>query len=137
MSESNARQPAMTAIVPVDQRHYYDDWRMSPGLECNGFVFFTGFTGVAPDGELSSDPEQQFRQAFSQVASVLEEGGMDFAHVVEMTTYHVGLRDHLDLFKAIRAEYVREPYPAWTAIEVAGFASEGTIVEIRVIARRP
>ena len=116
---------------------YYDDWRMSPGLACNGFVFLTGFTGVAPDGALSSDPEQQIRQAFSQVASVLREGGMDLGHVVEMTSYHVGLRGQLELFKSIRAEHIKEPYPAWTAIEVAGFASEGTIVEIRVIARQP
>ena len=124
-----------TPIIPKEMQSYYDDWRMSPGLKCDGFVFFTGFTGVAPDGALSSDPEQQIRQAFLQVARVLEEGGMDFGHVVEMTSYHVGLKDHLDLFKAIRAEYVKEPYPAWTAIEVAGFASEGTIIEIRVIAR--
>ncbi len=123
-------------IIPQDMGSYYDDWRMSPGLACHGFVFFTGLTGVAPNGDLSSDPEQQIRQAFSQVVSVLEAGGLDFGHVVEMTTYHIGLRDHLDLFKSIRAEYVRKPYPAWTAIEVAGFVSEGTIVEIRVIARR-
>ena len=53
-----------------------------------------------------------------------------------MTSYHVGLRDHLEIFKQIRARYVVEPYPAWTAIEVAGFVSEGAIVELRCIARR-
>lgn len=125
-----------TPIIPKAMQGYYDDWRMSPGLACNGFVFMTGFTGVAPDGTLSRNPEAQIRQAFAQVASVLEEAGLDFGHVVEMTTYHVGLRDHLDLFKSIRAEYVKEPYPAWTAIEVAGFASEGTVIEIKVIARQ-
>jgi len=62
---------------------------------------------------------------------------MDFGHIVEMTTYHVGLRDHLEVFKSIRDEFVKEPFPAWTAIEVAGFVREGTIVEIRVIARQP
>jgi enamine deaminase RidA (YjgF/YER057c/UK114 family) len=51
-----------------------------------------------------------------------------------MTTYHLGLRDHLDLLRSIRAEFVREPYPAWTAIEVAGFVSEGSIIEIRIVA---
>ena len=114
----------------------YDDWRMSPGLACNGFVLLTGFNGMAPKGDLSADPEKQFRQAFLQIERVLAEGGLDLGHIVEMTTYHVGLRDHLDLFKSVRAEFVEEPYPAWTAIEVAGFASEGVIVEIRVIARQ-
>ena len=128
----------MTArpIIPEEMRSYYTDWRMSPGLECDGFVFLTGFTGVTPDGELSADPEQQIREAFRQVARVLETGGLDFGHIVEMTTYHVGLRQHLELFKRIRGEFVQEPYPAWTAIEVAGFVTDGVIVEIRVIARR-
>lgn len=125
-----------TPIVPSQMKSYYEDWRMSPGLESKGFVFLTGMTGVAPDGTLSSDTADQIRQAFSQIALVLEEGGLRFSDVVEMTSYHVGLRDHLDLFKAIRAEFVEEPYPAWTAIEVAGFATEGVVIEIRVIAGR-
>lgn len=75
------------------------------------------------------------RNAFDKVGSVLEKAGLDFGAVVEMTTYHVGLKDHFDLFKSVRADYVEEPYPAWTAIEVAGFVSDGAIVEIRVIAR--
>lgn len=128
----------MTAktIIPPSLRGLYDDWRMSPGIECNGFVFLTGVTGANSDGSLSSDPEVQIRHAFEKISMVLKEAGMDFDCLVEMTTYHVGLRDHLDLFKAIRAEYVREPYPAWTAIEVAGFVREGAIVEIRAIARQ-
>lgn len=125
-----------TAIVPAGMRPLYDDWRMSPGVETGGFLFLTGFNGISLSGEASSDPEAQIREAFSQVGAVLEEAGLDFGHVVEMTSYHVGLRDHLELFRSIRAEHVREPYPAWTAIEVAGFASEGVIVELRVIARR-
>lgn len=109
---------------------------MSPGLECNGFVFLTGFNGMAPDGTLSQDPCAQIRQAFDQVEMVLREAGLTFRDVVEMTSYHVGLHDHLEQFKAIRAEHVGEPYPAWTAIEVAGFASKGVFVEIRVVAAR-
>ncbi|NGO54854.1 Rid family hydrolase [Allomesorhizobium camelthorni] len=109
---------------------------MSPGLECDGFVFLTGFNGMSLDGELSLDPSEQIQEAFAQVNMVLCEGGMCFEDVVEMTSYHVGLRDHLEQFKAIRAQYVHEPYPAWTAVEVAGFASEGVIIELRVVARR-
>ncbi len=31
-------------------------------------------------------------------------------------------------------DYVREPFPAWTAIEVAGLRRGGATMEIRVIA---
>jgi len=123
------------AIVPEALRTYYDDWKMSPGLVSGDHVFFTGFTGTGPDGVCSPDPESQFRAAFAQVRMVLDEAGLGFGDVVEMTTYHVGLRDHLDVFRAVRGEFVQEPYPAWTAIEVSGFASADTIIEIRIIAR--
>ena len=122
--------------VPAALQSYYDDWHMSPGLEADGFVFFTGFTGAGPDGSLSPIPEEQMRHAFAKVGMVLAEAGLAFADIVEMTTYHVGLRDHADTFRHIRSDYVVEPYPAWTAIEVAGFIREGAVIEIRVIARR-
>ena len=123
------------AIVPKELASYYDDWKMSPGLVSGNHVFFTGFTGTGADGACSPDPETQFRTAFRQLDLVLREAGLDFGAVVEMTTYHVGLREHLDLFRSVRAEFVREPYPAWTALEVAGFASEATIIEIRATAQ--
>ncbi len=122
-------------VVPPAMRAYYDDWHMSPGLSCNGFLFLTGMTGKRPDGVLSADPATQIREAFQQVNAVLEEAGLSFGHVVELTSYHKGLRDHLEVFQEIHADYVQEPYPAWTAIEVAGFVTEGVIVELRVIAR--
>lgn len=125
-----------TPIIPSELQSYVDDWRMSPGLEHNGFIFMTGFTGAGADGALSDDPEEQIRAAFEKVGLVLRHAGLGFEHIVEMTSYHVGLRAHLETFKRVRAEHVVEPYPAWTAIEVAGFVRESAIVELRVIARR-
>jgi len=126
-----------SAIVPNELQSYYDEWKMSPGLACGDFVFLTGFTGRdADDGHLPSDTEAQIRNAFRKVELVLEKADLGFEAIVEMTTYHVGLRDHLELFKDIRSQFVKPPYPAWTAIEVAGFVQEGAVIEIRVIASR-
>lgn len=124
-------------IIPGELENYRDDWRMSPGIEHEGTVYLTGMTATDADGTLPADDASQIREAFRKVGLVLEEAGLDFSEILEMTTYHVGLRDHLDLFRAIRAEFISEPYPAWTAIEVAGFVTEGVIVELRVIAAAP
>ncbi|MDX8460008.1 Rid family hydrolase [Mesorhizobium humile] len=124
------------AIIPSGMEPLYRDWRMSPGLECSGFVFLTGFNGIRLDGTLSADPSEQIWDAFIQVQMVLQEGGLTFGDVVEVTSYHVGLRHHLEQFKSIWAQFVREPYPAWTAIEVAGFASDSVVIELRVVAHR-
>jgi enamine deaminase RidA (YjgF/YER057c/UK114 family) len=110
--------------------------RLSPGLVAGGFVFLTGMTGSAADGTMPDDPETQIRSAFDKIGGVLALDGLDHRAIVEMTSYHVGLQDHFDLFNTIRAEYVREPFPAWTAVEVAGLRRKGAIVEIRVIAMR-
>ena len=53
-----------------------------------------------------------------------------------MTTYHVELRKHLNAFIKIKVEFVRTPCPAWTAIGVTELITEGTLLEIRVIAKR-
>ncbi|OJJ11507.1 hypothetical protein BKI51_07125 [Alphaproteobacteria bacterium AO1-B] len=114
----------------------YQSWKMAPGSEVDGFVFLTGFNGAGLDGTTSPDAATQINTAFDQVFSVLSEGAMNARNVVEVTSYHIGLKDHLEAFKAIWAERMCEPYPAWTAIEVAGFASEGVVVELRVVAHR-
>lgn len=114
----------------------YHSWKMAPGSEADGFVFLTGFNGAGLDGTTSPDAATQINTAFDQVFSVLNEGAMDARHVVEVTSYHIGLKDHLETFKAIWSERMCEPYPAWTAIEVSGFASEGVVVELRVVAHK-
>ncbi|MEM9630080.1 MAG: RidA family protein [Pseudomonadota bacterium] len=124
------------AIVPEELQSQHSDWRMSPGLACGDFLFLTGMTGIDSDGNLSSDPETQIRTAFRKVGLVLAKDGLSYSAIVDMTTYHVGLRDHLELFKSIRSEYVEEPFPSWTAIEVNGFVREGAIIEIKAIASR-
>ncbi|MGI9373718.1 MAG: Rid family hydrolase [Hyphomicrobiales bacterium] len=118
-------------------KNLYDEWQMSPAIICNGFAFLTGFNGASLQGIVSHDPETQMLEAFQQVEMVLKAGSMGFEHVVEMTSYHVGLRDHLALLRSVRSRFVVEPYPAWTAIDVAGFATERVIIELRAIAKLP
>jgi len=122
------------AIIPPEFRATADQLKMSPAIVSGDHVFLTGVTGSDAHGQMPGDVETQIRTAFDKIESVLRAGGLTFHSVVEMTTYHVGLRDHFDLFNAIRVEYMSEPYPAWTAVEVAGLRREGAIVEIRIIA---
>jgi enamine deaminase RidA (YjgF/YER057c/UK114 family) len=122
------------ALFPEGSQAAADEIKVSPGLVSGNHVFLTGVTGSAPDGSMPETDRAQFHSAFEKIGKVLAEAGLGFDAIVEMTTYHVGLRDHFDLFSAVRADYVQKPYPAWTAVEVAGLRREGAVVEIRVIA---
>lgn len=122
------------SIVPAELRGGYDIMKMSPGLVSGNHVFLTGMTGADLDGHMPENPDDQIRNAFEKIGYVLRDAGLTYRSIVEMTTYHVGLRAHFDLFQSIRVEYIQEPYPAWTAVEVAALRREGAIVEVRAIA---
>lgn len=132
--QQEAGPPTRRAIVPPAFGAAAEQLKMSPAILSGQHVFFTGLTGSGPDGLMPDDPETQFRNAFDKIGVVLHEAGLTFQAVVEMTSYHVGLRGHFDLFNSIRLGYFGDPWPAWTAVEVAGLRREGALVEIRVIA---
>lgn len=123
-------------IVTPEFAHFPNDWHLSPGIDDGDYVFFSGITGTRPDLTVSIDPETQFRETFQFLKNNLIQAGLDFNDIVEMTTYHVGLREHLDKFVKVKDEFISPPFPAWTAIGVHELITEGTLIEIRVIAKR-
>ena len=122
------------ALYPSGSKASADSIKVSPAIVSGNHVFVTGVTGSAADGAMPDDLDTQFGQAFDKIGQVLAEAGLTHAAIVDMTTYHVGLRDHFERFNAIRAEYVSAPYPTWTAVEVAGLRRVGAVVEIKVVA---
>lgn len=122
-------------IYPDGTPSYYHEWGFSPAVECRGFIFVSGCTGTMQDGTISVSLTSQTREAFARIKIVLNEAGVEFSDIVDMTTYHVGLQKHLKEFIAVKNEYLSYPYPAWTAIGVSELASEGAMVEIKVVAK--
>ena len=123
-----------TAILPPSLALQAGQIKVSPGILSGDHVFLTGVTGSRSDGSMPVGIEDQTKTAFDKIGAVLAEAALSHNAIVEMTSYHVGLRDHFDAFNEIRCEYMSEPIPAWTAIEVAALRRPGALVEIRVIA---
>lgn len=126
------------AIVPERYEKFYSEWHYSPAHRLHDTIYVSGHLGRAADGDLPSDPSEQIRNAFRNVGMTLEVAGSNWADVVDMTTYHVGLQGNLSLIRDIRDEFVEEPYPAWTGIGITELAVPGAIIEIRAtaVARR-
>jgi enamine deaminase RidA (YjgF/YER057c/UK114 family) len=125
-----------TVIVTPEFAHYPSEWHFSPGLDTGDFVFFSGITGTRSDLSIAAEPEMQFREAFRILQANLVQARLAMSDVVEITSYHVNLRQHLNAFMKVKDEYVAEPYPAWTAVGVAELITDGALVEIRAIAKR-
>ncbi|ALL79539.1 hypothetical protein AD006_30450 (plasmid) [Pseudonocardia sp. EC080610-09] len=127
----------MQHIIPPELAEFEPRWHFTPVVRSRGLLLLSGFTGVGPDGAAHEDPATQFEGAFDQVRECLAAAGAGLGDVVEMTTYHVGLREHLDAFVAVKDRHVVRPFPAWSAIGVDQLITDGALVEIRVVAEDP
>ena len=123
-------------VIPDSMRVMYDRFHFAPAVRAGDLLLCSGQLGLGPDGRAIADPEQQFTAAFEAVKTLLGKAGLRFADVVEITTFHVGLIQHLGTFMRVKDRYLPEPYPAWTAIGVVELAVPGGLVEIRATARR-
>lgn len=109
----------------------------SPAVRAGDFIYVAGQIGLNPDGTMPENDEGQIVNAFDRMKIVLEEAGASLDDIVELVSYHVGLKDHLTRFVEIKSRYIREPYPTWTILEIAGLARAGLMIEIKAVAYAP
>ena len=59
---------------------------------------------------------------------------LEFSDVVMLRSYFVHLARDLPIYRKVRMDYLREPYPASTAVGVTELAIAGLEVEIEAVA---
>ncbi|HJP36019.1 MAG TPA: RidA family protein [Gammaproteobacteria bacterium] len=124
-------------IIPDSMKAFYDGFHFAPAVVDGDHVRCSGVIGMnLADHSCPDDPAEQFDLAFRNLKEVLDAAGVTFADVVEMTTFHVGLQSHFETFLGVKDRYINEPYPAWTAIGISELVIPGSLVEIRVTARK-
>lgn len=121
-------------ILPDTDRRAYETFHFAPAVRANGLILCSGQIGLGADGRVPEEPEEEFRNAWQSVGRILKEAGLGYENIVECTTYHVGLQQHLQTFMKVRDEFISEPWPAWTAIGITELAVPGARVEVRVVA---
>ena len=118
-------------IIPASQQAMYDNFHFAPGVKTGNVLLMSGQVGSDASGKCPEDFTEQFRLAFQHIEAILTEAGGDLSNIVELTSYHIGMREHLREFIAVKDEMISEPYPAWTAIGCTELAMPGAVVEIR------
>jgi 2-iminobutanoate/2-iminopropanoate deaminase len=98
-------------------------------------LFVAGCVSVDGDGNVVApgDITAQTHQVMKNFQAVVEAAGMVMSDVVKITNYLVDVRDY-PAMAAVRQQYLREPFPASTMVEVTGFLYQGLLVEIEGIA---
>jgi enamine deaminase RidA (YjgF/YER057c/UK114 family) len=109
----------------------------SPAVRAGDFIYVAGQIGLNADGSMPENDDGQIVNAFDRLKIVLEEAGASLDDIVELVSYHVGLQGHLTRFVEIKGRYIREPFPTWTILEIAGLARPGLVIEIKAVAYAP
>ena len=97
-------------------------------------LYISGQVGVSPSGDTPDTFAGQFKQALTNVESVLASAKMTKHNIVKVT-YYLTRRQDLDELVAIRSEVWHGVRPAVTVVLVAGLANEDWFVEVDVIAQ--
>lgn len=137
LSASASSALAQEVFIPEGQENFTEQFRAAPAIRAGDFVHISGVVGyIRQDQERTPETyEAAIRDTFDRVETVLNAAGSSWDDVVEMTSFHVDMREHQEIFRAVREEYIdSEPYPAWTGIGVDALWSDALFVEIRVIA---
>ncbi len=121
-------------VIPAGTEAATERFHFSAATRVGELVLCSGQIGTGDDGAVPDDPAEDFRNAWRKVGTVLAAVGLGYADIAEMTTFHVGLQEHLGAFFAVRDEFLSAPWPAWTAIGVSELAVPGARVEIKVTA---
>ena len=137
LSACKPENPQITAkpVIPKGLE-FATDIGFSPALIYGDTVYLSGALGVQNTDD-AAGMEMAIQSVFSELDMVLKDSGTDWAHVVEMTSYHTDLPAQQEIFRKIKDTYIKPPYPAWTAVEVQGLWLEKGIVEVKLIAKFP
>jgi enamine deaminase RidA (YjgF/YER057c/UK114 family) len=122
------------ATLTSEWAAFYEATKVPAAIRDGDTLHVTGHTGETADDEYPDEPETQIRQTFTNIAVTLAEAGATWSDVVSVTTYHVGLGSQATIMLKVAEEFLRAPFPAWTAVGVTELWSPEAIFELSCIA---
>ena len=122
----------------------YDQYHYSPARRVGDTLYISGVVAGRRDGEGKDTAafKDQVRRTFLRLQATLEAAGATFDDVVMLNTFHVWQSPNFEgdraaqfaAFSAVKDEFMKAPYPAWTAVGTTALVPDNGIVEIQAIA---
>lgn len=120
-------------INPPGTESLYENWHYSQAVRVGETVWVSGQVGIDSAGKIPAGIEAQARLAFENLKRVLTAAGAALGDVVELTTFHVDMKE-MEGFAKVKLEYLPSNHPAWTAIGTTELAMPDLRVEMRAVA---
>lgn len=101
-----------------------------PGVR---LLFASGQLGVTAADVIPASVEDQAIACFENIRAILEQGGMNFQHVMRFSAY-VTDRAYFPIYGAVRSRYVEGEAFASTLLVVSGFTLPEFKIEVEATA---
>jgi enamine deaminase RidA (YjgF/YER057c/UK114 family) len=119
-------------VNPAGTERVYQAWQYSQAVRVGDTVWVAGQVG-SEKGQVQEGIEAQTRAAFRRLERVLQEAGASLDDVVELITYHTDMKDFPKV-REVKSEFIKQGFPAWTAVGVTALADPRMLIEIRATA---
>jgi enamine deaminase RidA (YjgF/YER057c/UK114 family) len=140
--------PHGSVILPNERaKQSYDEFRYAAIRRVDNMLYISGVVIGRRENEARDAAafKLQVDRGFQRLQELLKSAGATFNDVVMINSFHVwqgpdfeGTKaEHFDLFEQVAGNYLKPPYPAWTAVGTTGLLGSGGIVEVQLIARVP
>lgn len=129
-----AEQMNREIIIPDEMREIVSRAGYAPAVKVGETIYVVGQVGRTLDLEVIEDPREQFRAMWENLRIVLNAAGCTFDDVVEMTSYHVAMSKHMDVFREAKNDVFPKGTYAWTRIGVSELAHPGLLAEVKCVA---
>jgi enamine deaminase RidA (YjgF/YER057c/UK114 family) len=138
--------PGGEVILPdAGAKKSHDNWRYAAVRRVGDTLYVSGVVVYRGEGEANDVAafKLQARRGLERLRKNLAAAGSDFQHVVMINSFHVwqgpdfaGTRDEqFQAFEDVIGEFMKAPYPAWTAVGTTGLLGTGGVVEVQLIAK--
>jgi enamine deaminase RidA (YjgF/YER057c/UK114 family) len=133
---AGARQDAKV-IMPDDPKllQLWESWGFCDAIVTGDTVYLSGVVAGPREGE--TDLTLGYTRAFERIGTILEKAGASWDDVVDITSFHTDLTTQMPAITAVKNRFIKAPFPAWTAIQVARLIPDNGITEIKIIAKLP
>lgn len=131
---AGSRQRAVVTL-PADPsaEKAREKWGYADAVLSGDTAYFSGLIAMLKEGE--STPEAAYERMFSLFDERLRKVGCTWDDVVDITSYHTDLSVQMPFFLAVKRKYVRQPFPAWTAVGVTRLIADTGVTEMKLVAR--
>jgi len=134
IAQAGARQDARVLLSPdPEEAKFQAEWGYASAIRVGDMLYLSGVVAGVRKGE--TDLTLGYERAFKKIGETLKSAGASWDDVIDITTFHTDLTTQMPAIVAVKNRYIRAPFPAWTAMQVARLIPNNGITEIKIMAR--